>query len=68
MRRLWTHFYLSFSLPRESQMKLDVWLRERGTSVGQEFRITLEQLLEQVGIDPAQLERPSDDDEARPHE
>jgi len=49
-------------------MKLDVWLRERGTSVGQEFRITLEQLLEQVGIDPAQLERPSDDDEARPHE
>jgi hypothetical protein len=59
--RSWTNVYVQFSLPRQDQMALERLLVERGTSLGGEFRRTLEAWLREAGVDPAALERPDSD-------
>jgi hypothetical protein len=65
--RYWTNVYVQFSLPRGDQAALEALLVERGSSLGEEFRRVLEERLREVGVDPAALERPEDDEDHDHH-
>jgi hypothetical protein len=55
MSRTWMTIYVQFSLPQEDRETLDDFLRNRGTSLGQEFRGVLQECLVMAGIDPQAL-------------